>query len=73
MDNIKLLWDSNILLQQSLGSSDGYSTVLFARSSLSDAWWNVGVTSKKDSDDQVSKSSQSQISYYCTNELRTFN
>jgi len=29
MDNVKLLWDSNFILLKSLGSLDGYSTVLF--------------------------------------------
>jgi len=62
MDNITLLWDSNIILPQSgasrIGTPWSYGLCFHYRT-LGETW---GVTCKKSSDDQVSKNSQSQIS-----------
>jgi len=73
MDNVKLVWDSNFMLSQSLCSSNRYSTVLFVMPSLPDTWWNMErLFAEKALTNKSVKTLKVNIRL-CTNEMHTLN
>jgi len=75
MDNIRLLWDSNLILPQSLFELLGWILLdpicyIFTTQHLMEHW---RVTCRKGSDDQVSKKLSKSNPKLCENEMRNYN